>query len=46
MAKKVKVATKAKVTKRPVKAGSTQPKNIGGIFNAKVVAISNKIRGK
>lgn len=42
MAKKAKGKVKAKVSKKPVKAGSTMPKNIGGIANAKVVAIVNK----
>lgn len=35
---------KAKVKKKPVKAGSSMPKNIGGNANAKVVAIVNKIK--
>lgn len=38
----VKANTAAKVKhkpRKPVKAGSTMPRNIGGIANAKVVAI-------
>lgn len=42
MAKKARGTVKAKVRKKPVKAGSTMPKNVGGIANAKVVAIVNK----
>lgn len=42
----VKGKIKARVGKAPVKAGSTHPKNIGGILNAKVIAIHNKIKGK
>lgn len=39
---KVTARTKAKVKRtanRPVKAGSTMPRNVGGYANAKVVAI-------
>lgn len=48
---RAKVVAKAKtgvtVKKRPpVKAGSTMPKNIGGILNAKVVATVKKHKGQ
>lgn len=45
MAKKVKAkgTVKAKVKKKPVKAGSTMPKNVGGVVNVKVVATAKKI---
>lgn len=39
---KVKVRAKTKAKVSPVKAGRTMPKNIGGIANAKVVAIMKK----
>lgn len=41
---KVKVSgkTKAKVKKKPVKAGRTMPRNVGGILNARVVARAKK----
>lgn len=41
---KVKVAakTKAKVKNKPVKAGSTMPRNVGGALNAKLVATVKK----
>lgn len=41
---RVKAGTKAKLKKKgpPVKAGSTMSKNIGGIANAKLVAIIKK----
>lgn len=32
--------------KGSVKAGTTKPRNIGGIFNAKVVAIVNSLKNK
>lgn len=35
---------RAKVKKKPVKAGSTKPRNIGGIVNYKVVLIRNKMK--
>jgi hypothetical protein len=38
----VKGRIKSKVKRKPVKAGSTMPKNIGGICNAKVVATAKK----
>ena len=44
---KVKAKTKAKVKRtKPlaVKAGSTMPKNIGGVVNLKVVAIVDKYK--
>lgn len=44
MAKKAKGKVKAKVSKKPVKAGSTMPKNIGGVCNAKVVATARKLK--
>lgn len=39
---KAKVSTSVK--KKPVKAGHTQPKNVGGILNHKVVATVKKIK--
>lgn len=39
---KASAKTTTKVKKKPVKAGSSMPKNVGGIANAKVVAIVNK----
>ena len=42
---KIKARTKATIKKggrRPIKAGSTMPRNIGGIANAKVIAIVKK----
>lgn len=42
MAAKAKVKTR--VNKRPVKAGRTMPKNVGGIANAKVVATVKKAK--
>ena len=41
-----KVKTKAKVSAnvRPVKAGRTMPKNVGGILNVKVLATAKKIK--
>lgn len=43
---KIKAKTKAKVRKTAstlaVKAGSSMPKNVGGVVNVKVVAIVNK----
>lgn len=41
---KATVKTKAKVKKKPVKAGSSMRKNVGGIANAKVVAIVKEIK--
>lgn len=42
-----KVKAKAKVKKKPVKAGSSMPKNIGGALNAKLVAtVKKKYDGK
>lgn len=41
---KVSVKTKTKAKKKPVKAGSSMRKNVGGILNAKVVAIVKKIK--
>ena len=43
MAKKVYVKLK---NAKAVKAGNKAPKNIGGIFNAKVVAITNSLKNK
>lgn len=45
---KVKAKTRAKVKRTsPValKAGSTTPKNVGGVVNIKVVAIANRNNG-
>ena len=36
--------TKANVQHRPVKAGQSMPRNVGGILNAKVVATARKIK--
>jgi hypothetical protein len=41
---KVKAKVKTSVKKKPVKAGRTQPKNVGGILNHKVVATVKKIK--
>lgn len=42
-----KVKAKAQIKKRPVKAGSSMPKNIGGALNAKLVAtVRKKYDGK
>lgn len=41
---KVKGKVKASANKKPVKAGRTQPKNVGGILNHKVVATINKLK--
>ena len=41
-----KAKTTATARKKPVKAGSTMPKNIGGILNAKVVATVRKYKGQ
>lgn len=38
------VKTKAKAKKKPVKAGSSMQKNIGGIANAKIIATVKKIK--
>jgi hypothetical protein len=43
---KVKGKVKVSVKKRPVKAGRTMPKNIGGIANAKIVATVEKIKSQ
>lgn len=43
MAKKIAVKLKKKGS---VKAGNKAPKNIGGIFNAKVVAIVNSLKNE
>lgn len=37
---KAKISTKVK----PVKAGRTMPKNVGGILNVKVLATSKKMK--
>lgn len=39
---KIKAKTTAK--KKPVKAGSSMPRNVGGIANVKVIAIAKKIK--
>jgi hypothetical protein len=39
---KVKASIQAKVKRKPIKPGSTMPKNIGGIVNARVVAYVKK----
>ena len=38
------VKSKVSVKKKPVKAGSSMPKNIGGIANAKVIATVKKVK--
>lgn len=43
---RAKGTVKASVKKKPVKAGSTAPKNIGGILNYKVVAMARKRKQK
>jgi hypothetical protein len=45
---RIKARTKPKVKRtanKPVKAGQSMPRNIGGIANAKVVAIVRKKNG-
>lgn len=44
MAKKAKGKVKAKVSKKPVKGRGNEPKNVGGILNAKVVATARKLK--
>lgn len=41
-----KAKTRACVRKRPVKAGRTMPKNIGGVANVKIVATVKKIKSQ
>lgn len=41
---KVKGKVKATTRRKPVKAGHTMPKNVGGILNAKVVATVKKVK--
>lgn len=41
-----KIAVKLKKKDKAVKAGNNAPKNIGGIFNAKVIAIVNSLKNK
>jgi hypothetical protein len=41
---RVKAKVSTSVKKKPVKAGRTQPKNVGGILNHKVVATVKKIK--
>lgn len=41
---KATVKTTAKTKKKPVKAGSSMRKNVGGVVNSKVVAIVKKIK--
>jgi hypothetical protein len=41
---KAKAKTIAKVKKKPVKAGSSMPKNVGGIANAKVTITVKKLK--
>ena len=43
MGKKIAVKLKKKGS---VKAGTTKPRNIGGIFSAKVVAIANSLKNR
>ena len=42
---RVKGKLKATTKKKPIKAGSTAPKNIGGILNYKLVALAKKRKG-
>lgn len=39
-----KTKTSAKVKKRPVKAGHSQSKKVGGAANAKATAIAKKVK--
>lgn len=41
---KVKAKVKTSAKKKPVKAGTKAPKNIGGILNHKVIAIVKKTK--
>lgn len=41
---KVKIGAKTKAKVKPVKAGRTMPKNVGGILNVKVLATAKKIK--
>lgn len=41
---KVKAKVKTSVKKKPIKAGTKDPKNVGGILNYKVVAIVKKTK--
>jgi hypothetical protein len=36
--------SKATVKKKPVKAGSSSPKNVGGVLNSKLVATVKKVK--
>lgn len=44
MAKKARGKVKAKAKRKPVKAGRSEPMNIGGILNVKVVATAKKLK--
>lgn len=41
---KVKGKVKSSIKRKPIKAGSTMPKNIGGVCNVKVVATAKKLK--
>jgi hypothetical protein len=41
---RVKAKVSTSVKKKPVQAGRTQPKNVGGILNHKVVATVKKLK--
>lgn len=41
---RVKAKAKVKAKVKPVKAGRTMPKNVGGILNVKVLATAKKIK--
>ena len=42
----MKIKPKIEVKRKPVKAGSTMPKNIGGAINARVVAAVRRRKKK
>ena len=46
MPEKVTIKPKVEVKKKPVKAGTKMPKNIGGIINAKIVTTVRKRKKK
>ena len=46
MPAKVTIKQKVKVKRKPVKAGSSMPKNVGGFINARVVAEVRKRKKK
>lgn len=44
MAKKARGKIKAKAKSKPVKGRRNEPKNVGGILNAKVLATAKKMK--